>query len=87
MGCRRVGQLLTIGDPFKETVRLRLSTLNAAKVELNMPVEVSLIGPESQVCLRGEFLGCRRRWFRVLKGVAGTRRGSVEAGGDFGCAK
>lgn len=47
-GVSQGGDLLTIGDPFKEVVRLSLSTLNAAKVQLNMPVEVSLIGPESQ---------------------------------------
>ncbi len=48
-GVQQGGRLLTIGDPTKETVRLQLSTLNAAKVNVNMPVRVSVIGPNSQV--------------------------------------
>ena len=48
-GVTQGGQLLTIGDPDKETVRLQLTTLNAAKVKLNMPVRVSMIGPDPQV--------------------------------------
>ncbi|MEL6813723.1 MAG: efflux RND transporter periplasmic adaptor subunit [Cyanobacteria bacterium J06598_3] len=48
-GVAQGGRLLTIGDPNKETVRLQLTTLNAAKVDVNMPVRVSVIGPEAQV--------------------------------------
>ena len=48
-GVSQGGRLLTIGDPSKETVRLQLSTLNAAKVSINMPVRVSMIGPNPQV--------------------------------------
>ena len=48
-GVKQEGRLLTIGDPTKETVRLQLSTLNAARVNVNMPVRVSMIGPNPQV--------------------------------------
>jgi HlyD family secretion protein len=48
-GVQQEGRLLTIGDPIKETVRLQLTTLNAAKVKVNMPVRVSMIGPNPQV--------------------------------------
>ena len=47
-GVQQGGRLLTIGDPTKETVRLQLTTLNAAKVSVNMPVRVSMIGPNPQ---------------------------------------
>jgi len=50
-GVAQGGELLTIGDPFKETVRLQLTTLNAAKVTVAMPVEVSMIGPDAQIFL------------------------------------
>ena len=48
-GVKQEGRLLTIGDPTKETVRLQLTTLNAAKVNVNMPVRVSMIGPNPQI--------------------------------------
>ena len=48
-GVTQEGRLLTIGDPTKETVRLQLTTLNAAKVSVNMPVRVSMIGPDPQI--------------------------------------
>ncbi len=48
-GVKQEGPLLTIGDPTKEIVRLQLATLSAAKVKVNMPVRVSLIGPNPQV--------------------------------------
>jgi HlyD family secretion protein len=44
-GVQQEGRLLSIGDPKKETIRLQLSTLNATKVALNMPVRISVIGP------------------------------------------
>ncbi|MEL6604164.1 MAG: efflux RND transporter periplasmic adaptor subunit [Cyanobacteria bacterium J06614_10] len=47
-GVTQGNDLLTIGDPNTETVRLQLTTLNAAKVKVNMPVEVSVIGPNPQ---------------------------------------
>ena len=77
-GVSQGGQLLTIGDPFKETVRLRLSTLNAAKVELNMPVEVSLIGPESQV-FAGRISRVSPQVVSSTEGGGGDSQGSVEA--------
>ena len=48
-GVKQEGRLLTIGDPTQETVRLQLGTLNAARVNVNMPVRVSMIGPNPQV--------------------------------------
>lgn len=48
-GVQREGRLLSIGDPTQETIRLELTTLNAGKVRVNMPVEVSIIGPEPDI--------------------------------------
>jgi HlyD family secretion protein len=42
-------KLLTIGDPNREIVKLRLTTLNVSKVKLNQAARVSVIGPNSQV--------------------------------------
>ena len=75
-GVTQGGELLTIGDPYKETVRLRLTTLNAAKVEVNMPVEVSMIGPEAQV-----FEG---RITRVSPQVSSPSEGSGRSGDSSG---
>jgi HlyD family secretion protein len=47
-GVQQEGELLTIGDPNQEIVRLQLSTLNAMDVRVNMPVRVSVIGPEAE---------------------------------------
>ena len=44
-GVQQEGRLLTIGDPNQEMVRVQLTTLNATKTKLNMPVKVSVIGP------------------------------------------
>lgn len=74
-GVTQGGQLLTIGDPNKETVRLQLSTLNAAKVDVNMVVQVSMIGPDAQV-----FTG---RVSRVSPQVASDNGGNQSGrGGD-----
>jgi HlyD family secretion protein len=48
-GVQQEGRLLTIGDPQQETIRLQLSSLNATKVSVNMPVRVSVIGPNPEV--------------------------------------
>ena len=48
-GVEREGLLLSIGDPTQETIRLQLTTLNAARVGIGMPVRVSVIGPESDI--------------------------------------
>ena len=48
-GVEREGRLLSIGDPAQETIRLQLTTLNASKVGVNLPVQVSLIGPNPEV--------------------------------------
>lgn len=74
-GVTQGGQLLTIGDPNRETVRLQLSTLNAAKVDVNMVVQVSMIGPDAQV-----FTG---RVSRVSPQVASDNGGNQSGrGGD-----
>lgn len=48
-GVQREGRLLSIGDPTQETIRLQLTTLNASKVGIGMPVRVSVIGPNPEV--------------------------------------
>ncbi|MEP0883557.1 efflux RND transporter periplasmic adaptor subunit [Trichocoleus sp. ST-U3] len=40
--------LLTLGDPTQELVKLNLSTLNAAKVKSNQRVRISVIGPDAK---------------------------------------
>lgn len=47
-GVPREGALLTIGDPTQEMVRFTLITLDAGKVSVNMPVRVSMLGPNPQ---------------------------------------
>ena len=42
-------ELLTLGDPQQEMVKLQLTTLNAAKVNLNQVARVSVIGPNPQL--------------------------------------
>ena len=42
-------ELLTLGDPEQEMVKLQLTTLNAAKVNLNQVARVSVIGPNPQL--------------------------------------
>lgn len=48
-GVQREGRLLSIGDPTQETIRLQLTTLNASKVGIGMPVRVSVIGPNPEL--------------------------------------
>lgn len=48
-GVEREGRLLSIGDPTQETIRLQLTTLNASTVNVGMPVEVRVIGPNPEV--------------------------------------
>ena len=48
-GVEREGLLLSIGDPTQETIRLQLTTLNAAQVGIGMPVRVSVIGPNPEI--------------------------------------
>ena len=48
-GVEREGLLLSIGDPTQETIRLQLTTLNAAQVGIGMPVRVSVIGPDPEI--------------------------------------
>ncbi|ARV59394.1 hypothetical protein BZZ01_12850 [Nostocales cyanobacterium HT-58-2] len=48
-GVKTESQLLTLGNPAKEIVRLKLTTLNAAKVKINQIARVSTIGPNPKV--------------------------------------
>lgn len=48
-GAKIESNLLTLGDPTKEAVKLQLSTLNAAKVRINQLAKVSMIGPNPKV--------------------------------------
>ncbi|MDX2241266.1 MAG: efflux RND transporter periplasmic adaptor subunit [Leptolyngbyaceae cyanobacterium bins.302] len=42
-------ELLTLGDPQQEYIKLRLSTLDAARVKPNQQARVSIIGPNPEV--------------------------------------
>lgn len=42
-------ELLTLGDPTEELVKLQLSTLNAAQIRLNQLARVSVIGPDPDI--------------------------------------
>jgi HlyD family secretion protein len=47
-GIKTESPILTIGDPNQETIRLQLTTLNAAKVKVRQLARVSLIGLQAQ---------------------------------------
>lgn len=49
-------QLITLGDPGQEIVKLQLSTLNAQKVKLNQTALVSIIGPQ-ETTFKGKVRG------------------------------
>jgi len=42
-------ELLTLGDPQQEYIKLRLSTLDAARVKPNQQARVSIIGPNPEI--------------------------------------
>lgn len=48
-GVDRRTELLTLGNPAQELVKLKLSTLNASQVQVNQLARVSVIGPDSTV--------------------------------------
>jgi len=48
-GIKTEGNLITLGDPSQEIIKLQLTTLNALKVRINQVARVSIIGPNSQV--------------------------------------
>lgn len=50
-GVDRRTELLTLGDPRQELVKLQLSTLNAAQVRLGQRARVTVIGPDPAVYL------------------------------------
>lgn len=47
-GLTNDSQLLTLGDPSREMVEFTLMPLDAGKVSVNMPVRVSVIGPNPE---------------------------------------
>ena len=50
-GAKRETNLLTLGDPTRENVRLQLTTLNASKVRINQVARISMIGPNPKTFL------------------------------------
>jgi RND family efflux transporter MFP subunit len=48
-GVRTEAKLLSLGDPDQETIRLQLTPLNAAKVQVNQIARVQMIGPAPQI--------------------------------------
>jgi len=48
-GIKTEGNLITLGDPSQEIIKLQLTTLSALKVSINQVARVSIIGPDSQV--------------------------------------
>lgn len=48
-GVQQGGELLTLGDPSQETVRLQLSDVDAQKVNVGLSVNISVMGPNSQI--------------------------------------
>jgi HlyD family secretion protein len=48
-GIKTEGNLISLGDPSQEIIKLQLTTLNALKVSINQVARVSIIGPDSQV--------------------------------------
>jgi HlyD family secretion protein len=48
-GIKTEGNLITLGDPSQEIIKLQLTTLNALKVSINQVARVSIIGPNSEV--------------------------------------
>ncbi|MGL5832839.1 MAG: efflux RND transporter periplasmic adaptor subunit [Waterburya sp.] len=47
-GTKTESNLLTIGDPSQEIIRVQLTTLNALQVKLNQTARITIIGPQSQ---------------------------------------
>jgi len=48
-GVDRKNNLLTLGSPAQELVKLQLSTLNAAQIKLGQLARISVIGPNPQI--------------------------------------
>jgi HlyD family secretion protein len=48
-GVKTETDLITLGDPIKEMVKLQITTLNASKVRINQVARVSMIGPSPKV--------------------------------------
>lgn len=48
-GTKTESNLITIGDPSQEIIRVQLTTLNALQVKLNQTARITIIGPQSQI--------------------------------------
>lgn len=73
-GVKLSDNLLTLGDPSQELVKLQLSTLNAARVKPNQEARISVIGPQGQT-FTGQVVS--------LSPIAGTGTGnSQDQGGE-----
>jgi HlyD family secretion protein len=48
-GIKTEGNLISLGDPSQEIIKLQLTPLSALKVSINQVARVSIIGPDSQV--------------------------------------
>jgi HlyD family secretion protein len=48
-GIKTEGNLISLGDPSQEIIKLQLTPLSALKVSINQVARVSIIGPNSQV--------------------------------------
>jgi RND family efflux transporter MFP subunit len=48
-GVRTEAKLLSLGDPDQETIKLQLTPLNAAKVQINQTARVQMIGPAPKI--------------------------------------
>jgi HlyD family secretion protein len=47
-GTKTESNLLTLGDPSQEIIRVQLTTLNALQVKINQTAKIGIIGPKSQ---------------------------------------
>lgn len=65
-------ELLTLGDPSQEFVKLQLSTLDAAKIRPNQEARISVIGPQAQQ-YKGQV--------KTLSPIASTGTSNNSAGG------
>ncbi|MBD1872405.1 efflux RND transporter periplasmic adaptor subunit [Nodosilinea sp. FACHB-131] len=77
-GVQSEGTLLTIGDPNQEVVLFDLMTLDANKVSVNMPVRVSIIGPNPEKYL-GRVVSIAPQAITDSEGDGGSSQAMVKA--------
>jgi HlyD family secretion protein len=81
-GVQTEKNLLTLGDPRQEIIKLQLTTLNAAKVRVNQLAKVSTIGPDAKT-FTGRVISLSPQATVAESGGGGFGGG----GGDSGQAK